>query len=445
MTRNPRSRGSPAPSPAPSPPPSPAPASHPADEPAFMTWFRRWAGDPPLVGIALALSLFGIAMIYSAGVLNVPSPVVERAWQRQFMWLGVALVGFTIVSRIPGRWIEWGSLPVYLVGLVALAAALAVGTGAGPAESVGRWISLGPIRFQPSEVAKLAAILGLARYLSSREEGPSSLRELVLPSLVVGVPLGLVVLQPDLGTALAFVGVLFAVLYWAGTPPLHLLLLASPGFALILSFDTRVWSAYFIVLLVAVYLLRFRLYLVESAAVVLANLAAGTVALPVWNSLADYQKNRLLVFLDPGMDPRGAGWNLIQSKVAIGSGGLFGKGFTEGTQKRLDFLPEQHTDFIFSVVGEELGFVGATLVLVVFGLLLLRLVQLAERTADPFAGLVLFGIFGVWLVHIFINVGMTVGIVPITGIPLPFLSYGGTFLVTCWALTGLAVRMAREE
>ncbi len=410
-----------------------------------MTWYRRWAGDPQLVAICLLLSVFGIAMIYSAGVLNVPSPVVERAWQRQMMWLGVALVGFTIVTRIPGRWIEWGAVPAYLVGLVVLAAALLVGTGAGPAESVGRWINLGPIRFQPSEVAKLAAILGLARYLASREEPPANLRELVVPALLVGVPLGLVVLQPDLGTALAFVGVLFAVLYWAGTPPLYLFLLASPGLALILSFDTRVWSAYFLALVAGVYLLRFRLYLVESAAVVLANLAAGTIALPVWNSLADYQKNRLLVFLDPGMDPRGAGWNLIQSKVAIGSGGLFGKGFTQGTQKRLDFLPEQHTDFIFSVVGEELGFVGVTVVIAVFGWLLLRLVQLAERTTDPFAGLVLFGILGVWLVHIFINVGMTVGIVPITGIPLPFLSYGGTFLVTCWALVGLAVRMAREE
>jgi len=410
-----------------------------------MTWYRRWAGDPQLVAICLLLSVFGIAMIYSAGVLNVPSPVVERAWQRQVMWLGVALVGFTIVTRIPGRWIEWGAVPAYLVGLVVLAAALLVGTGAGPAESVGRWINLGPIRFQPSEVAKLAAILGLARYLASREEPPANLRELVVPALLVGVPLGLVVLQPDLGTALAFVGVLFAVLYWAGTPPLYLFLLASPGLALILSFDTRVWSAYFLALVAGVYLLRFRLYLVESAGVVLANLAAGTIALPVWNSLADYQKNRLLVFLDPGMDPRGAGWNLIQSKVAIGSGGLFGKGFTQGTQKRLDFLPEQHTDFIFSVVGEELGFVGVTVVIAVFGWLLLRLVQLAERTTDPFAGLVLFGILGVWLVHIFINVGMTVGIVPITGIPLPFLSYGGTFLVTCWALVGLAVRMAREE
>jgi rod shape determining protein RodA len=410
-----------------------------------MTLLRRWAGDLPLVTIALALSLFGIGMIYSAGVLNVPSPVVEHAWRRQLAWLGVALVGFTIVTRVPARWIEWGALPAYLFGFVVLVAALAVGTGAGPAESVGRWIVIGPVRFQPSEVAKVAAILGLARFLASREGAPATLRELVAPAAVVGVPLLLVVLQPDLGTALAFVGILFATLYWAGTPPLHLLLLASPGLALILSFDTRVWSAYFIVLIAAVYFLRFRLYLVESAAVLLANLAAGTVALPVWNSLADYQKNRLLVFLDPGMDPRGAGWNLIQSKVAIGSGGLFGKGFTQGTQKRLDFLPEQHTDFIFSVVGEELGFVGVAVVILVFGFLLLRLVQLAERTPDPFAGMVLFGIFGTWLVHIFVNVGMTVGIVPITGIPLPFLSYGGTFLVTCWALTGLAVRMSREE
>jgi rod shape determining protein RodA len=406
---------------------------------------RRWAGDLPLVGLCLGLSILGIAMIYSAGVLNVPSPVVEGAWRRQLMWFGVALVGFTVVTRIPGRWIEWGAVPMYLVGLVLLAATLVVGTGAGTAESLGHWIRIGPVRFQPAEVAKLAAILGLARYLASRAEPPLSLRDLVAPVALVALPLALVLLQRDLGTTLAFTGILFAVLYWAGTPPLNLLLLASPGLALLLSFDTRVWSVYFIALVGAVYLLRFRLYLFESATVILANLAAGTVALPIWNSLADYQKNRLLVFLDPGMDPRGAGWNLIQSKVAIGSGGVFGKGFTQGSQKRLDFLPEQHTDFIFSVVGEELGFVGVTVVLAAFGALLFRLVRLAEQTPDAFAGMVLFGIFGAWLVHIFVNVGMTVGIVPITGIPLPFLSYGGTFLVTCWALAGLAVRMAREE
>jgi rod shape determining protein RodA len=410
-----------------------------------LSWFRRWAGDPVLVGLALLLSLFGVAMIYSAGVLNVPSPVVGGAWRRQLVWLALSLVAFSVVTRIRVRWIEWGAVPAYLVAVVLLAAVLVIGTGAGPAESVGRWIQVGPLRFQPSEFAKIAAILGVAWLLSTREAPPAGIRDVIAPSALLGVLLGLVVLQPDLGTALAFVGILFAVLYWAGTPTLHLFFLASPGLALVLSFSTVVWSVYFVALVLTVYLSRYRLYLVESTGVILANLAAGTIAMPVWSSLAEYQRNRLLVFLDPAMDPRGAGWNLIQSKVAIGSGGLTGKGFTQGTQKRLDFLPEQHTDFIFSVIGEELGFLGAALAILLFAALLYRLVQLAEKVDDPFAGLVLFGIFGAWIVHIFINIGMTVGIVPITGIPLPFVSYGGTFLLTCWVMTGLAVRMSQEE
>jgi rod shape determining protein RodA len=405
----------------------------------------RWAGDPLLTGTALALSLFGVAMIYSAGVLNVPSAVTEGAWRRQLLWLGLALAAFTAVWKVKARWIEWAAFPVYALAVVLLAATLVVGTGAGTAEGVGRWLGIAGFRFQPSEFAKLAAVLGLARLLAVREVPPQSLRDLVGPAALMGIPLVLVVLQPDLGTALAFVGILFAALYWAGTPTLFLFLLASPGLALILSFSTVVWSVYFVALIAFVYAFRYRLYLYESLGVILLNLAAGTIANPLWARLADYQKNRLLVFLDPGMDPRGAGWNLIQSKVAIGSGGLTGKGFTQGTQKRLDFLPEQHTDFIFSVVGEELGFIGVFVVIAVFTFLLFRVIRLAEKASDPFAGLVLFGIFGAWLVHISINIGMTVGLVPITGIPLPFLSYGGTFLLTCWAFTALAVRLARDD
>lgn len=384
-------------------------------------------------------------MVYSAGVLNIPSPVTSIAWRRQVLWLVVAIAGFVAILQARPRWIEWAAIPAYGLAVILLAATLVVGTGAGTAEGVGRWIQLGPLRFQPAEFAKLAAVLGLARLLSVRETPPQGLRDLVAPSALIGLPLILVVLQPDLGTALAFIGVLFAGLYWAGTPPLLLFLLASPGLALILSFSTPVWSVYFVGLLILIYIFRYRLYLAESVGILLLNLAAGTVANPLWGRLADYQRNRLLVFLDPGMDPRGAGWNLIQSKVAIGSGGLTGKGFTQGTQKRLDFLPEQHTDFIFSVIGEELGFIGVTLAVALFVFILLRIIRLAEITPDPFAGLVLFGIFGAWLVHIFINIGMTIGLVPITGIPLPFLSYGGTFLVTCWAFTALAARLARRE
>jgi rod shape determining protein RodA len=406
---------------------------------------ERWALDGPLVLTVMILSLFGIAMIYSAGVVYVPNPVTESAWIRQGVWFLLALAAFTALARVPVRWIEWVAVPAYVISLVLLAATLIVGTGAGTASGVRSWINLGFIRFQPAEIAKLATILVLARILAQRDEPPTSIRDILLPASLVGLPLVLVLLQPDLGTTLAFIGILFAMLYWAGTPVALLLLLASPGLGLILSYDTVVWSAYVVIVVLSLYLYRYRLFLYESVAVILANLAAGTISRPLWNSLAEYQQNRILVFLDPEVDPRGAGYQLIQSKVAIGSGGVAGKGFTLGTQKRFDFLPEQHTDFIFSVVGEELGFVGALLALLAFGFLLWRLVHLAGESADPFAGLVLLGIFGAWLVHIFVNVGMTVGLVPITGIPLPFVSYGGTFLLMSWVALAVAARVAWER
>ncbi|SVC08967.1 uncharacterized protein METZ01_LOCUS261821, partial [marine metagenome] len=179
--------------------------------------------------------------------------------------------------------------------------------------------------------------------------------------------------------------------------------------------------------------------------VLLANLVAGTISTPLWNSLADYQKNRILVFLDPSVDPRGAGYHVIQSMVAIGSGGITGKGFMEGTQKRFNFLPEQHTDFIFSIIGEELGFLGTLSTLVLFGFILFTLLKMAEKTADTFAGLVIFGILGAWIVHVFVNVGMTISVVPVTGIPLPFISYGGSFLFMSWVAIGMATRVVQED
>ena len=407
--------------------------------------FKRWVGDPALFLAVLLMTAFGLAMIYSAGVLNIPSPVTEGAWIRQAQWVVIALVAFTVIRQIGPRWIEWIAVPAYVVSVLLLVATLIVGTGAGTAAGVKSFLDFGFIHFQPSELAKLATILALARYLGSRPDDPTTIRSLVAPAAIVGVPLVLVILQPDLGTALAFVGILFAALFWAGTPIGLMALLLSPGVALVLSFDPRIWAAFFVLLVGALYLYRYRLLLVESLSVVLANLAAGTISTPLWNSLAGYQQNRILVFLDPSVDPRGAGYHVIQSMVAIGSGGPTGKGFTAGTQKRFDFLPEQQTDFIFSVIGEELGYLGTILTLSLFAFILYRLVRMAEGEADPFAGLVIFGIFGAWLVHIFVNVGMTVGMVPVTGIPLPFVSYGGTFLLMCWIAVGVAARLAGEN
>ena len=406
---------------------------------------EKWAVDPPLVFAIFAMTLFGIAMIYSAGVVHIPNAVTQDAWVKQAAWFAIALVAFTVLARVPLRWIEWVAVPSYVVGVLLLAITLVIGTGAGTAIGVKSWIRIGGFGFQPSEFAKIATILMLARVLSQRKEPLTSLRDLLLPSVLVGLPLALVMLQPDLGTALAFGGILFAILFWAGTPVALLLLFASPGVGLVLSFDTRIWSAYIVGVVAFLYLYRYRLFLFESVAVVLANVAAGTISRPLWESLKPYQQNRILVFLDPEVDPRGAGYQVIQSKVAVGSGGLTGQGFTLGPQKRYDFLPEQHTDFIFSVVGEELGFLGTMAAILGFAFILTRLVRMAEESPDPFAGLVLLGILGAWLVHIFVNVGMTVGVVPITGIPLPFVSYGGTFLLMSWVAVAIAVRVAHER
>ncbi len=406
---------------------------------------RIWSVDPWFVPGVAVLSIFGIAMIYSAGEVHVPNPVTQNAWVRQAVWFALAIGAFSVLSRVPARWLEWVAVPSYVVSLVLLAATLVVGTGFGTAAGVKSFIDLGFMRFQPSEIAKLATILALARYLAQRERPLASLRDFLVPAGLVGLPVVLVLLQPDLGTAMAFGGILFAMLFWAGAPIALLLLLVSPVPALILSFDIRVWSWYIVALIGFLYLYRYRLFLAESVAVVLANFAAGTIARPLWNSLAEYQRNRILVFLDPEVDPRGAGYQLIQSKVAVGSGGLTGQGFTLGPQKRFDFLPEQHTDFIFSVVGEELGFRGTVLAILVFAYILSRLVKMADDASDPFAGLVLLGIFGAWLVHVFVNIGMTIGLVPITGIPLPFVSYGGTFLLMSWVAVAIAVRVAHER
>ncbi|CAN5726261.1 rod shape-determining protein RodA [soil metagenome] len=400
-------------------------------------------GDLQLFLLVVALAFFGIAMIYSAGVLDVPSTIVTGLWRQQLLWFVLAMIATPLILKIPVIWLEWAAQPLYVLACILLVLTIFVGTGAGTAESVSGWLAVGPVRIQPSEFAKIAVILMLARVLGGWREAPRTLWALWKPIAVVLVPMALVMLQPDLGTALVFSSILIAALFWAGTPLPTLFFLISPVIGLFLSINVWIWGAYIVVLaLMLAYL--YRPYLSEGVTIMLMNVVAGTVALPLWNKLETYQKNRFLVFLDPSIDPRGAGYNLIQSRVAIGSGGWFGKGFTDGTQKRLAFLPEQHTDFIFAVIGEEWGFIGVGLVLLAFALIFWRLVRIAERSSDPFASLVPFGLFGSWFAHVLVNTGMTVGIMPITGIPLPFLSYGGSFLLVNLLALAIVQRVAAE-
>lgn len=405
---------------------------------------RRDGLDRPLILVALALTAFGVMMVYSAGQTDVPSVAARGAWIRQLIWLAIGIVGAAIVFRVNFRILEWAAPGLYILSIVLLVLTLFIGTGAGTAASSKSWLSIGGYRIgQPVELAKLATIFLLARYLSSLREPPRTLKGLLTPVLIAGVPLVLVMGQPDLGSAIVFVGILFAMLFWAGVSARLLLLLASPAVSLLLAADTRWWGAW--MLLLFVLLVLWRAYVTEGVLIYLVNSAMGVLAIILWNQLKPYQQNRLITFLNPESDPIHAGYQAIQSKVAIGSGGLLGTGFLDGPQKRLAYLPEQYTDFIFAVLGEELGFVGVVAALGLFLAFFWILLRIARRATDPFSSLVVFGILGLLFTHLFENVGMTINVMPITGIPLPFFSYGGSFLLSCALAVGLVLRVAWDS
>ncbi len=351
--------------------------------------------DVVLVATTFALVAFGLVMVYSTTRAG-PRPLAFVHSQLLHLAAGVA-VGLVILAvdyRVFARGAKW----LYLANLVLLAAVLVLGRTSLGAQ---RWISLGPLgQFQPSEFAKLAIVLTLAKHLSDRPGPYESLRDL-LPFLVhTAIPVVLIFRQPDLGTALVYGAILVGMLYAAGA---------------------------------------------RQRDIALLGLGAGALSPLLWHLLHDYQRRRLLVFLDPSLDPQGAGYGLIQSKIAVGSGMLWGKGLFEGTQNVLRFVPEHHTDFIFSVVGEELGFVGAMVLLGLFLLWIARGVRIAALARDRFGALSAVGIVSMVAFHVFVNIGMTVGIMPITGIPLPFISYGGSALMTMLWATAVLVNIGMRQ
>ncbi len=398
--------------------------------------------DWPLVSSALLLSLFGIAMVYSAGQTDIPT-YVARAWRQQLVWFILGLGGAYAMSRASVRLLEWLAVPLYGLTTALLVLLLFIGRGAGTALSSKSWLVIGGLRLgQPSEIAKLTVVLLLGKLLAGSKDPPKTLVELWKPALVVGIPWLLIMAQPDLGSGIVFVGIFFAMLFWSGISWRLLLLIASPVISLILTVSTQLWGAWFLLLLALV--IWYKPYLWEGVFLVAANVVMGVVAPILWERLEPYQQNRLRVFLDPSVDPRRSGYHVIQSQIAIGSGGWVGEGFTQGSQKRLAFLPEQHTDFIFAVLGEELGFLGVTVALSLFLILFLRVIRISERANDSFSSLVAFGLLASWFVHVLVNVGMTLNLMPITGIPLPFFSYGGSFMLASWMAVGVLVRIAHE-
>lgn len=346
--------------------------------------------------VTLALSIYGLLVIYSATrVMGLEDPFLFV--KRQAVWLGAGLVGVILISLIDyANFSSWARY-IYFINIALLVAVLALGRD----DSVKRWIDLGFIDIQPSEYAKFALILLLARLLSEKEGQLGKRFSASIPALIyTAVLMVLIFLQPDLGTAMVIMAILLGLLFVAGIN------------------------------------LKYMFYMIISGAAVFPLL---------WKFLADYQKNRLMIFLNPEMDPLGDGYQLMQSIIAVGSGAIWGKGLFEGTQVRLNYLPAQHTDFIFAVLGEELGFIGAVVLLFLFFLLIYRILWIGSQSKDIFGSLFCSGVAIMLSFHVLVNIGMTIGIMPVTGLPLPFISYGGNSLLINFLAIGLVLNIGMRR
>jgi rod shape determining protein RodA len=313
-----------------------------------------------------------------------------------------------------------------------------------------RWIILGPLQFQPSEIGKAVVIFALAHWFARRAGDVNQIRNMIVPALLVLVPFVLVLRQPDLGTGLVFIAILVPMLFWAGLEPVHVVLLASPALNLVVHLwfrargESSMWFWIAMMAVMAGVMVWRRRHWVENGILLALNAGIRFLESAVWERLHDYQRKRIETFFFPDLDRLGQGYHVAQSKIAVGSGGFLGKGFMEGTQKELAFLPARHTDFIFSVIGEEFGILGAFVVLALFGVLLARGITFAARARNPFARHAAFGIVAYIAFQMTQNIGMTVGLFPVAGIPLPLVSYGGSSLAMTLFLLGVLLNLGRS-
>ncbi len=335
------------------------------------------------------------------------------------------------------RLLQWRWI-IYAATILSLLAVMAIGT-----EGLGaqRWITVFGFNIQPSEFAKLGAIITLAATLKDRDA--STLFGMVKALAITAVPWALVFLQPDLGTSLVFGAITIGMLYWSGTHPGWLILMISPLVsAIVFNISVPVWIGWVVLMGIVAYR-SLPWWSVYSAVVAVAvNSVSGKLGDVMWHVLKDYQKDRLILFLHPDKDPLGGGYHLIQSRIAIGAGELWGRGLFHGTQTQLSFIPEQHTDFIFSAVGEELGFIGGIVLLLSFWLICLRLVLIAQNAKDNFGSLLAIGVLSMIIFQAVLNICMTIGLAPITGIPLPWMSYGRSALLTNFIAIGIVESVA---
>ncbi|MBU1076619.1 MAG: rod shape-determining protein RodA [Spirochaetes bacterium] len=421
---------------------------------------QKFSFDLSIFVILVLIISMSILALYSAGYNK---PVYKNIYLTQFLWFVIGLVLMLAIIPVNFKKVYNYAHYIYLITILLLIITALFGR---EIRHTRGWLTIGPINFQFSEIAKIATILFLAKYIDYHYREFNKFKDFIFPFLILLFPIFLILLQPDLGSTLVFFPVFFVMIYLADANIKYLIYIMIIGaitiilpllisyFEFTMDVSNIIWIKIFkdksilfpLILLFFIFTLFFKIIykfypkqvLLNAISNILIILLIGLLfSYTVNQKLKTYQKKRLLVFVDPEIDPYGTGYNIIQSKIAIGSGKLFGKGYLQGSQTQLGFLPEQTTDFIISVIGEEFGWLGMSFVLLLYFLLIVQALKIVYNARDPYSSLIATGISTMFIVQIFINVGMTLGIMPVTGIPLPFLSYGGSSLIT--SMIGAAI------
>lgn len=390
---------------------------------------------PDFIQIAVVLILLTAGLLAINSATSSESGEFSNVFKKQVIWVILGIFAFIGAFFLSQKFYFAVSYILYTIAVAFLVVLLLVQPGTGPA----RWFNLGSFNFQPSELAKMALILCLSRFLTDKKRISNKFSVTFRCLLLIGIPTGLVLLEPDLGTAVVYSLIGLPILIMGRVNINHLILLMMPVIVLISSFNIIIMIL--VIAGFAILFINLKINYIHLLLILIVNIGIGFSGPKMWNNLHPYQQRRILAFLNPEADPRGAGYQIIQSKVAVGSGGAWGKGYMQGTQSQLKFLPEGHTDFIFSVFSEEMGFAGSIMILLMFLLISYRGIIAAARHRNYFASMVIIGVSAHFFMHACVNIGMTVGLLPVTGLPLPFMSYGGSSLLTNMALAGMMIGM----
>jgi len=403
-----------------------------------QVWEQIKASPNVILINIVGLLLLGLMSLYSISILQEENS--SNAFAKQILFLGPAILLMFIMTILSKRFIH---KYIYLFYCLIILLVLLPFFGQETAGTY-RWINFGfSFGLQPSEIAKWVIVITLAKYLSDNNLQVHKFSSNIIPFFIVIIPTVIVLNQPDLGTAFVMMVPVIPMLYWVGARPYHLFLIIAPLLSIITAFNVIVFTIWSTIVAIIVFRSMDKLW--NGVTIFFFNVFLGLMFPILWNFLRPFQKNRILTFFNPEIDPLGAGYHIIQSKTALGSGGLIGKGLGGGTQSQLKFLPVQESDFIVSVIGEELGMISLVIMLLLFALLVVKMINLSYSALDRFSGLIIIGIASIFLAHVFINCSMATGLMPVKGLPLPFISYGGSFLISSFMMVGLVLNFGRTE